>query len=354
MNHRMAPKRALIRLYRPSVAVVVILITLLLPCLWARDKTDVLIMENGDRFTCEIKRLERGKLEVSTSYMGTVYVEWNDIASVSSQHVFEVETQEGKRFFGSLDSSQADEIEVVSQGHQISLDQPSIVKVTPIEDGFWQRLDGYVDLGSSFTRANRVGQLTIGAEASHRTRKRKTGVSISSLFSRQEGLESTSRHVVGFQSQHFLRKKWFTTGLSSWTTNDELDLDFRGTFGALVGRAVVQSNRTLVTAGGGLVFTRERFSGQEGQNNIEALGSWNIEMFRFEDPEMDISTVVNIFPSLSSPGRIRLDLESRIRYEVFKDFFVSFSLFDNFDSDPPGSDVENNDFGISTSVGWSF
>ena len=350
----MAPKQTLRRLYRPSVAVVVILITLLLPCLWARDKTDVLIMENGDRLTCEIKKLERGKLVASTSYMGTVYVEWNDIASVFSQHVFEVETQDGKRFFGSLNTSRASKIKVVAQDQEIDLDQLSIVKVTPIEDRFWQRLDGYVDLGSSFTRANRVGQLTISAEASHRTRKRSTGVSVSSLFSRQEGLESTSRHVVGFQSQHFLREKWFTAGLASWTTNDELDLDFRSTFGGLVGRAVVQSNRTLVTAGGGLVFTRERFSGQEGQNNIEALGSWDIEMFRFEDPEMDISTVVNIFPSLSSPGRIRLDLESRIRYEVFKDFFVSFSLFDNFDSDPPGSDVENNNFGISTSVGWSF
>ena len=350
----MALKQTLRRLYRPSVAVVVILITLLLPCLWARDKTDVLIMENGDRLTCEIKKLERGKLEVSTSYMGTVYVEWNEIASVFSQHVFEVETQDGKRFFGSLDSSQAEKIGVVAQGQQISLDQPSIVKVTPIEERFWKRLDGYVDLGSSFTRANRVGQLTISAEANQRTRKRKTGVSVSSLFSRQEGLESTSRHVVGFQSQYFLRERWFTAGLASWTTNDELDLDFRNIFGGLVGRSLLQSNRTLVTAGGGLVFTRERFSGQEGQNNIEALGSWDIEMFRFEDPEMDISTVVNIFPSLSSPGRIRLDLESRIRYEVFKDFFVSFSLFDNFDSDPPGSDVENNDFGISTSVGWSF
>ena len=100
MNDRMAPKRALIRFYRPKLPVLAIVSTLLLTSLWARDKTDVLIMENGDRLTCEIKKLERGKLEVSTSYMGTVYVEWNEIASVSSQHVFEVETQEGKRFFG--------------------------------------------------------------------------------------------------------------------------------------------------------------------------------------------------------------------------------------------------------------
>ena len=183
---------------------------------------------------------------------------------------------------------------MVAADQGTDLDQLSIVKVTPIEHRFWQRLDGSVDLGASFTRANRVGQLTISAEANHRTRKRRTGVSFSSLFSSQEGSDDSSRHVVGFQSQHFLGGKWFTTGLGSWTTNDELDLDFRATFGGSVGRSVVQSNRMLVTAGGGLVFARESFSGEEGQNNIEALASWDIEMFRFEDPGMDISTVVEI------------------------------------------------------------
>ena len=350
MNPAIDQKRTMIR----SLPVLAIVTTLVLNSVWARDKTDVVIMQNGDRLTCEIKKLERGKLVASTSYMSTVYVDWNDIASVSSQHVFEVETRDGERMFGSLDPSQKDQIKVVTQDREIDLDQLSVVKVTPIEDRFWQRLDGYVDLGSSYTRANRVGQLTISGEANQRTRKRRTGVSFSSLFSRQEGLDSTSRHVVKFASQHFRGGKWFTTGLTSWTTNDELDLDFRATWGGLVGRAVVQSNRTLFTAGAGLVVTRERFSGEAGRNNLEALGSWDIEMFRFEDPEMDISTVVSIFPSLSSPGRVRMSLESSFRYEVFEDFFVSFSLFNDFDSDPPADDVERNDFGISTSVGWSF
>ena len=38
----------------------------------ARDKTDIVYLRNGDRVTCEIKRLERGRLEVSTNGMGTV------------------------------------------------------------------------------------------------------------------------------------------------------------------------------------------------------------------------------------------------------------------------------------------
>ena len=43
----------------------------------ARNKTDAVLMANGDRFTCEIKRLERGVLYGSLGYVdGTVSIEW--------------------------------------------------------------------------------------------------------------------------------------------------------------------------------------------------------------------------------------------------------------------------------------
>ena len=37
--------------------------------LFARDKTDVLVMKNGDRMTCQIKGLEAGVLYVSFDYI---------------------------------------------------------------------------------------------------------------------------------------------------------------------------------------------------------------------------------------------------------------------------------------------
>ena len=41
---------------------------------WAQ-KTDVVTLVNGDTLTCEIKLLERGRLQVSTDHMGTVNIE---------------------------------------------------------------------------------------------------------------------------------------------------------------------------------------------------------------------------------------------------------------------------------------
>jgi hypothetical protein len=37
--------------------------------LFAREKNDVIVMKNGDRFTCEIKGLSDGVLSVKASYV---------------------------------------------------------------------------------------------------------------------------------------------------------------------------------------------------------------------------------------------------------------------------------------------
>ncbi len=89
-------------------------------------------------------------------------------------------------------------------------------------------------------------------------------------------------------------------------------------------------------------------------NSIEGVAALQYELFNFGDPETDIVVSFTILPSFSDWGRVRMDLNSRIRYELFKDFFWSVSLFDQFDSEPPSEGTERNDFGINTSVGWSF
>ena len=46
--------------------------------LLAREKSDVLVMRNGDRLTCEIKRLDSGVLYVRLDYvLGTISVNWS-------------------------------------------------------------------------------------------------------------------------------------------------------------------------------------------------------------------------------------------------------------------------------------
>ena len=330
-----------------------------LPAL-GRDKTDVVILKNGDHITGEIKSLARGKMSLSTDSMGTVSIEWEDVERVTSQWVFEVETETGLRTFGSLaPAAEPRTIEVVGEGSRNTLNQTSVVRLTQIEAGFMARLEGYMDLGFNFARANRATSLTFGSEVKSRGETRQIKVSLSSFFDDRKEVESTTRNVFTFDWTRFFSDRWLVTGLSAFTQNQELNLDLRSTLGGDLGRHVIQNNRTLLTVRAGAVFTREQFTPTEVEpmgerrNNIESTGTIAWELFSFQDPEIDITTTLTILPSLSDWGRIRADFDTRIQFELFKDFSWSATLFDNYDSRPPEGN-ETNDFGITTSVGWSF
>jgi len=325
--------------------------------LLGRDKTDVVILKNGDHVTGEIKSLERGKLSLSTDSMGTVEIEWEDVERVTSQWVFEVETETGLRIVGSLSPAvEPETMEIIGESFRNTLNQTSVVRLTQIEAGFLARLEGYLDLGFSFARANRATELILGGEVKSRSVTRQLKTTFSSLFNDRKDLDSTARNVLTVDWTRFFSNRWLVTGLATFTQNQELGLDLRSVFGGDLGRHLIQNNRSLLTLRGGAVITRERFTGSDpGRSNIEGTGTIVYELFSFDDPEMDITTTLTVLPSLSDWGRIRADLDTRIQYELFKDFFWSITLFDNYDSDPPTSgESERNDFGINTSVGWSF
>ena len=73
------------------------------PALFAREKTDVLVMKNGDRMTCQVKGLDAGVLYVSFDYIdGTASVEWSKVARLESDQLFIVKTEDGSVYTGKL------------------------------------------------------------------------------------------------------------------------------------------------------------------------------------------------------------------------------------------------------------
>ena len=43
-----------------------------------------------------------------------------------------------------------------------------------------------------------------------------------------------------------------------------------------------------------------------------------------------------------------------MRRELVKDFYFNLTLFDSFDSEIPVEGAEENDWGVITSIGWTF
>ena len=76
--------------------------------LYAQKNTDVIVMKNGDRFTCEIKGLSAGVLSVKLSYVdGTIGVQWSQVAHLESNQLFLVHTESGDVYTGKISTTGA-------------------------------------------------------------------------------------------------------------------------------------------------------------------------------------------------------------------------------------------------------
>lgn len=322
----------------------------------ARSKTDVIVLDTGDRITCEIKQLERGVLTITTEYVqDPIAVEWLRVKEVTSSQFFEVELEDGDRYYGAIAAdSDAGKMVVMAGVTTDALDYREVVRIAPIEKRFWGGLKGSLDIGVAAAKAHSEQSFNVAASASYRTRKLKYASSVNSFVSARDDAATTQRNDFTFTFDRALKGTWYGATGARLENNNELNLDLRTTVFAGAGRYVVQTNRTLLSWLGGLAGNRERYAGEpDATENLEGLLQLQYQLFVFGRRDTDISATLNVLPGISSWGRVRSNLQAHIRHEIVKDFYWSFNLVGDYDNRPPeGSD--GFDWNLSSSVGYTF
>ena len=320
------------------------------------EKTDVVVLRNGDRITGEIKELRRGMLKYKTDDMSTIYIEWDKITQITSKDVFEVEMRSGQRIFGSLEeTSEKYKMVVQTVMAPVPVDLIQVVALTPIKASFFSRMDGSLDVGFSYTKAKSQTTWTASGNVKYRTKNYLFSLNGSSYYSKQEDTDSTSRNDLQFIGRRFFGRRWNVFGIAQAEQNEELNLDYRTALGGGAGRGLVQTNRFIFVVLGGVLFTREKYTDEvESTLSGEVVTGGTFELFQYDTPKMDLTANFYALPSLTLLGRVRLSSDAKLRFELFKDFFWAFSYFATYDSDPPAEGTEKSDYGLTTSLGWTF
>jgi len=318
-------------------------------------KTDVVIFKNGDHLTGEVKKLERGKLRFKTDATGTIEIEWDEVAHLSSKQTYQVELRNGSLYYGLLEATPEGQVtKVVGADTAREISNPDLVVITPIKAKFWGRVDGSLSLGYSFTKSSDVTQFTLGTDVTYRSRKRAVGMKLSAIVTEQE-TGTTDRFDLGFGYQRIYKKHNFAIGLLSFQRNQELGIDLRTLLAGGPGRFLIKSNNHELVLSGGLAVNREEVAdSNEVDNSLEGWGQLSYRFFRYDTPESSISTNLTVLPSITEWDRVRVEFDTTLRQEIFSNFFWDVSLYDSYDSRPPDQEDAANDYGVVTSVGWSF
>jgi hypothetical protein len=319
---------------------------------------DVVYFGGGDRLTGEVKGLERGKLSFDTDATGTIGIEWENVESVASNQYFEVWTAAGVRHFGTLaEGGEAGTMSVTSPAGVVALALDDIVAISEIEQAFGESIDLDVRAGYSFSKASEISQLSTGLDFSRRRERRFFELSFDADSSNSAGGEASSeRAATDARYYYLLEDRWLAGGFATLESNDELDLDLRKSIGGVGGRVMRQSNRNRIQLIGGLVLTEEQASAElesREDTTFEGLFGADLEWFRFDTPELDITMRFELYPNLSDTGRYRTSFDTDFKWEVINDLFWAFTIYHRYENDPL-AEGSGTDYGITTSLGWEF
>jgi len=342
----------------------VLLFLLLLACASPRaagaGRKDVITMNNGDRFTGEVKRLQNGLLYVETDYAsGNIALDWNQVQSVESTATFKVVLNNGRRLEGKIEkasgiNAKTDDFLIREAAEEVAVPSAIVVNLETTKSTFWRQLQGSLDFGYSFSSGNSQSALNVDTSSAYKTPGWELASSFDSTFSGQSGATKTNREDLQITFNKFLSRNSYVGSVSDFLHSSQQDLELRTTLGGGYGRYLKRTTSSSLNWLGGIVYARESFNTSAGQpsgQNMEAVGGLQYNYIRFNFGEFD--SQVQVFPGLTDAGRVRLKTNNSLTIKLRNNFHWNFTFWDNFDSQPPLT-AKKNELGLSSGIGWSY
>ncbi|HYI93833.1 MAG TPA: DUF481 domain-containing protein [Bryobacteraceae bacterium] len=330
----------------------------------ARDKTDVLVLKNGDRITCEVKKLDSGVLEVGIDYVdGTISIDWRKVARLESSAMFLIKLQNGSTYAGKVvtpeslpGTAETFEIQQIQVVEPVSMPRSEVVSMTQTSVSFLQRFDGDVALGSQYSKGNSTNQYNVSSDIDYEEINWGARARYNSNLSSSSGAETATRNQTDLSAIRLLRRSnYFLTGSVGYLQSSVQGIEGQITLGFGLGVYLKNTDRVRLTLLGGPGWQRTAYTSSETEQAVQKIGvfliSSSLEAFRFK--KMRLAATANVIPAVTDTGRVFINSNVSYYLKLFGKLNWNFSVYGNFDSRPPG-ELSGSDYGTSTGLSWSF
>ena len=331
--------------------------------LFARDKSDMIVMNNGDRFTGEIKGLDSGVLYVSFDYIdGTCSVQWSKVHHLESRQLFLVKTEDGSVYSGTLKTAEgpADrpmQIQILESPERAEIvEQSQIVQVSQSSDKFWQRFNGEINSGIMYSKGNESTQYNLSSSVAYPRERWAAGAAISSSLASSAGSSVSTRNSLAIDALHLLRwNNWYYSGVANFLQSSEQEIQLQTNIGVGLGHYFKNTENAKISVLAGFAWQNTKYSqstnSQDTQNLAAAMVATEVKLFKFNKTNLNASGTV--FPALSQPGRAFFNANVTYYVKLLRHLTWNVSFYGNWDNQPPAH-LSGSDYGTSSGLGWTF
>jgi putative salt-induced outer membrane protein YdiY len=296
---------------------------------------DEVRLENGDRITGELVRLEDDQLTFKTDYAEALKIDWGQVVLLQTDSPVPVLLQDGTILEGRIfirrgliekapgDTETAPPDMFIADVKGINTEPKPPVKIIARANAGISREQGNTD----------TEQFNLDAEFIARTTRHR--FTIGGALNREDAdNQATARNWRGYGIyDYFIQKKWFLYASAFFENDDFADLNLRATYGGGFGRQFFESDTLNLSASAGAAYVTEDFI-VAGDDEFSA-GQWGIRYDQYF-----FNQIVQLFHddigyiSFEDTQKWSINTRQGLRFPLYKGFMLTLQYNYDYNNQP--------------------
>jgi putative salt-induced outer membrane protein YdiY len=327
---------------------------------------DTVTLNNGDRITGKVMKMDGNAVVFMTPYAGEVKITLAAIAALTTDSPINVALKSGQTVRGNVALSNG-QLRVDNGAPASMADVAALRDDTAQKD--WQREDerlhharlldfwaGALTFGLSQAAGNSTSTtLTTGAAATRAAGKDKLALYFNQVYATQSTTlpygETANRVGAGVSLSRDLASKLYVFGTNDYDYDKFLGLDLRGVFGGGFGYHAWKGPSGYLDIGGGADYNHEKYDTGLAHNTAEVLVNQALLLKLLA--KVKLQERAALYPNISDSGQFRFEFDATASMPIYKFLEYDFAFSDRYQSNPLPMHKDNDRL-FSIGIRWTF
>lgn len=320
---------------------------------WGAARADEIRLQNGDRLTGAVIRMEGGRLVFKTSYAGEIKLPWSQVVRLVTDKSIITETTDGLRARGRLAAAENGRATVKATDGMHAVALKDIAAINP-QDKDALRIQGQVNLGADIRHGNtsktnydadgriqadwgRIHRLITGLESHRETNK---------------GKDTVDKDLAYIEYDRFISEKWYGLANLRGSQDQFKDINLRLSGGLGLGYQFWRSEQTNLSVELGPNWTYEEGDEQGSRDWLAARWALNYDRYFF-DKLFQLFHRQVLFARMNDLDQTYFETRTGVRIPIRGGLAAVLQYNYDWDNSPaPGKEKTDSRFLVKLGYSW--
>ncbi len=303
---------------------------------------DILILDNGDRFSGQLNTMQNGELHFQSEFGQPLKLPWELVSAIATERSVRLVLADGSRVDGRLTTGRGGMLHIAqADGGATGVPFSAIAAINPPAEApapHWQTR-GRVNFGASKSRGNaRTTDYRGDFEVIARTSRNRYTLGGEAHYAEDRGVRSRNEALGYVRYDHFVDESWYLNSNASAAHAEFKDLQLRTTFGVGMGFQAVETTKDRVSLEVGINYVQDKFQDGRVETRPAARAAMDLERRLAAADSLRLFHRNETLVSLDNVDKLLFRSRTGVRFPLLERLSGTVQLNFDYDRSPqPGN-----------------